>query len=214
MVSVCCFATWTRGFTLSPTYPTTTTRVFLSIADTFVRCTWLLRLPRDLTRTLTRWLFLFSFLFYFLLCFLFCFLCFLYCFFNCFSGSFSGLFQHSTPLLTVWVNGIDGIIARIHIHIRVAGGSVYRVALQPAGGAGVVLASAHMVQPCLRHPLVPIRPVPSEQIARQVQTLARIACPYQPAPLIITIQISYLPILCHQRTRVPQRIRARGEKRR
>ena len=32
--------------------------------------------------------------------------------------------------------------------------------------AGVIRAGAHMVQPRLRHPLIPIRPVPSERLAR------------------------------------------------
>jgi hypothetical protein len=38
------------------------------------------------------------------------------------------------------------------------------VALQPAGGAGVVLAGAHMVQPHERDIFVPIRPVPQKRL--------------------------------------------------
>jgi len=62
----------------------------------------------------------------------------------------------------VCINSVYQIIPTIPIEVRVARSGVYRVALQPAGGAGVIRAGAHMVQPRLRHPLIPIRPVPSE----------------------------------------------------
>ena len=40
---------------------------------------------------------------------------------------------------------IDGVIPAIPIQVQVATGGVYRVALQPAGGAGVVFAGADVV---------------------------------------------------------------------
>ena len=61
---------------------------------------------------------------------------------------------------------IDGVIACIPVQVRVARGGVYRVALEPAGGAGVIRTSADMVEPrvCKAVPLVAIRCVPSKRL--------------------------------------------------
>jgi hypothetical protein len=45
----------------------------------------------------------------------------------------------------VCINSVYQIIPAIPIQVRIAAGGVYRVALQPAGGAGVVLARALML---------------------------------------------------------------------
>ena len=45
---------------------------------------------------------------------------------------------------------IDGVIACIPVQVRVARGGVYRVALEPAGGAGVIRTSADMVETRVR----------------------------------------------------------------
>ena len=68
-------------------------------------------------------------------------------------------------LATIRAGGVfsaNRIILAIPIEVRVATGGVYRVALQPSGGAGVVLAGAHMIEADFRNPLIPIRPVPNE----------------------------------------------------
>jgi len=61
---------------------------------------------------------------------------------------------------------VDRVVPTIPIEVRVAGGSVYRVALEPPCRARVVLPCAHMVQPCLGNPLVPVRPVPNKRLAQ------------------------------------------------
>ena len=61
------------------------------------------------------------------------------------------------------------------------------VALQPSGGAGVILASADMVQPCEGDILVPIRAVPQERL---LNPLGRGANRVAPA---VVVQSLYLP---------------------
>ena len=49
------------------------------------------------------------------------------------------------PVGAVGVYLIDGVIPCVAIQVRVATGGVYRVALEPSCGAGVVLAGADVV---------------------------------------------------------------------
>ncbi|GIV12342.1 MAG: hypothetical protein KatS3mg021_0624 [Fimbriimonadales bacterium] len=70
------------------------------------------------------------------------------------------------------------VIPAIPIQVRVARSGVDWVALQPAGGAGVIRAGAHMVQPYLRDPLIPIRPVPSKRLARGITRIERAPVSY------------------------------------
>jgi len=80
-------------------------------------------------------------------------------------------------LATIRAGGVfsaNRIILAIPIEVRVATGSVYRVALQPPGGAGVVLPCTDMVQARFGNPLVPICPVPSERLMRAARAKDRI----------------------------------------
>jgi hypothetical protein len=45
------------------------------------------------------------------------------------------------------VFGVDRVIPAVAIQVRVARSGVYRVALQPASGTGVVLPCTYVVQP-------------------------------------------------------------------
>jgi len=69
-----------------------------------------------------------------------------------------------------WISTVDRVIPTVPIEVRVATGGVYRVALEPAGGAGVIRTSADMVETRVRKavPLIAIRPVPSERLRDQM----------------------------------------------
>ena len=78
---------------------------------------------------------------------------------------------------------IDGVIPAIPIQVQVATGGVYRVALQPAGGAGVVFAGADMVQTGGGRLLISIGGVPAEGVEGGADLLDRVA------PCIVTITV-------------------------
>ena len=102
---------------------------------------------------------------------------------------------------TCWIRVVNGLIATVQVHIRIPACYIDGVALQPAGGSGIVLARADMVEPCEGDILIPICPVPQKRL---VYPLGRWADGV--APAVVVPDFSDSAVRRDQRSHMPQTV--------